>query len=280
MRILTCLYMDHNYWLLALAVLVCGGGSWVALELFRRARQRSDRQRLGWLFLAAVAAGCAVWCMHFVAMLAYRNDVPATFDPFLTVASLLVAIAGAAVSFALVLNRRPTPRLATMVLAGVLLGGAVSAMHYIGMFAYKVDGLLIWSPPYVVASVLLAGLFALAAMWSEASGRSGVALVSLTLCILSLHFTGMAALEVIPSGEQLAGNSGAAGLAVAVACGVLLIVGTGAASQMIDTDVSEKALATLREMALTDGLTGLPNRNRSRSQARGCCGSSRASSTS
>lgn len=261
MRILTCLYMDHNYWLLALAVLVCAGGSWVALELFRRARQRSERQRLGWLFLAAVAAGCAVWCMHFVAMLAYRNDVPATFDPFLTVVSLLVAIAGAAVSFALVLDRRPIPRLSTVVLAGVLLGGAVSAMHYIGMFAYKVDGLLIWSPQYVVASVLLAGLFALAAMWNEARGRSVIALFSLTFCILSLHFTGMAAVEVVPSGESMAGNSGAVGLAFAVACGVLLIVGTGAASQMIDSDVNEKALATLREMALTDGLTGLPNRN-------------------
>ena len=261
MRILTCLYMDHNYWLLALAVLVCGGGSWVALKLFRRARHRTDRQRLGWLFLAAVAAGCAVWCMHFVAMLAYRNDVPATFDPFLTVASLLVAIAGAAVSFALVIDRRAVPRLSTTVLAGLLLGGAVSAMHYVGMFAYRVDGLLLWNAEYVFASVLLAAVFAIVAMWNEAKGRSLPALVSLTFCILSLHFTGMAALEVIPSGEALAGNSGAVGLAVAVACGVLLIVGTGAASQMIDADVSEKALATLREMALTDSLTGLPNRN-------------------
>jgi diguanylate cyclase (GGDEF)-like protein len=261
MRILTCLYVDHNYWLLALAVLVCGGGSWVALELFRRARQRSERQRFGWLFLAAVAAGCAVWCMHFVAMLAYRNDVPATFDPFLTVASLMVAIAGAAVSFALLVNRRPLPRLSTMVLAGLLLGGAVCAMHYIGMFAYKVDGLLIWNPRYVAVSILFAGLFAVAAMLSEGRGRSLIALLSLTLCILSLHFTGMAALEVIPSGQQFAGNPGAVGLAVAVACGVLLIVGTGAASHMIDADVNEKALETLRELALTDSLTGLPNRN-------------------
>jgi diguanylate cyclase (GGDEF)-like protein len=261
MRFVSCLYTDHNHGLLALAVLTCGGGSWVALELYRRARQRVGRQRVGWLFLAAVAAGCAVWCTHFVAMLAYRNDVPATFDPLLTVVSLLVVIAGTAVAFALMLQHGRRPPAGDVFLAGLLFGGSVSAMHYIGMFAYGVDGVVLWSIPYVVASVALSVVFGMALVWSESRGRPLLALACFTLAILSLHFTGMAAVEVVAVGSTAAETSGIVGLAVAVTCGALLIAATGAASQMIDSDVNEKALTALREMALTDSLTGLPNRH-------------------
>lgn len=261
MRFVTCLYTEHNHWLLALAVLTCVGGSWVALELFRRARQRSGRQRAGWLFLTAVAAGCAVWCTHFVAMLAYRNDVAARFDPLLTLVSLLVVIVGTAAAFTLMLQHGRRPPFGDLLLAAVLFGGAVSAMHYIGMSAYSVDGDMVWSRPFVVASVCVSVLFALVLVWSEAIGRPLLALAAFTLCILALHFTGMAGLEIVDARAPTAEASGIVGLAVAVTCGALLIAATGAASHMIDGDVNEKALSALREMALTDALTGLPNRH-------------------
>ncbi len=261
MRFVTCLYTEHNHWLLALAILTCVGGSWVALELFRRARQRSGRQRAGWLFLTAVAAGCAVWCTHFVAMLAYRTDVVARFDPLLTVVSLLVVIVGTAAAFTLMLQHDRKPPLGDLLLAAVLFGGAVSAMHYIGMSAYSVDGDMVWSRPFVVASVAVSVLFALVLVWSEARGRPLIALAAFTLCILALHFTGMAGLQIDDVGTMPAEASGIIGLAVAVTCGALLIAATGAASHMIDGDVNEKALSALREMALTDTLTGLPNRH-------------------
>lgn len=257
MRIVTCLLAEHNLWLLVLAAVVCAGGCWAALELYRRAAQRSGRQRRGWLFLAAVTAGCSVWCTHFVAMLAYRNDIAASFEPLLTVSSLIVAIAGIALAFLASLAGTPGGWLA----AGVLLGGSISAMHYMGMFAYRVQGLLIWSPAYVVLSVAAAIVLATLALWSEAHRRPLLALGAFILCILALHFTGMAALAVVPFGNVEGVGADFEGLAIAITCGALLIAATGAASHMIDSDVNEKALDALREMALSDPLTGLPNRN-------------------
>ncbi|KAH9946934.1 histidine kinase [Amylocystis lapponica] len=54
---------------------------------------RSRLRKWIWTFLASVAFGfCAIWSMHFVGMLACRLDVTITFDGFLTVLSVLLAI--------------------------------------------------------------------------------------------------------------------------------------------------------------------------------------------
>ncbi len=261
MRVLTCISTDHNLWLLGLSVLVCVGGSWVALELYRRARHRSGRQQLGWLFLAAVAAGCSVWCTHFVAMLAYRPDLQAVFDPVLTILSLFVAIIGIGVALRLGATWRAGDPLDRWVLAGLMLGGAVSTMHYVGMLAYGVHGLMIWDPAYVIGSVLVAVGCALGALWFAARERRLPALSFFVLCILTLHFTGMSALTVVAFGEGSADASNMTDLAIAVTCAGLLVAATGAVAHMIDTDVSDRTVTPLRQMALVDGLTGLPNRN-------------------
>ncbi|MCK0209412.1 EAL domain-containing protein [Starkeya koreensis] len=261
MRILSCLSGEHDLSLVALAVITCVSGSWIALEIFRRACQRSGRQRLGWIFIAAVAAGCVVWCTHFVAMLAYRDEVPATYDPLLTVISLLLVIGGIALAFHLAPEHDLRRHLPAWLIAGLVLGGSVSAMHYVGMMAYQVRGLLIWDPPYVVASVVLAVLFALLALGAVAGGRRRLAFAGFVLCIVSLHFTGMAALALVPFGDVRAGSSGAGELAVALACGAMLVATTGAVSRMIDSDANEQAVDALRHMALVDSLTNLPNRN-------------------
>ena len=44
--------------------------------------------------MTSLAAGVAIWCTHFVAMLGYRVSVPIGFDPVLTVISLLIAVSG------------------------------------------------------------------------------------------------------------------------------------------------------------------------------------------
>lgn len=261
MRILSCLTTEHDLGLLVLAVLVCGGGSWVALELYRRARQRDGRQRAGWLFLSSVAAGCSVWCTHFVAMLAYRTDVVASYDPVLTLISLFVVIIGIALAFHLALAvRRPGGRIAWL-MAGLLLGLSVSGMHYVGMLAYRAQGLMLWDATYVAASVGLSVLCAIGALWFELRGRRVLGLGLFTLCILTLHFTGMAALTLVPFGPPAADPSNFDGLAVAVTCAALLVAATGGVAHMIDTDVNDQTVDALRQMALVDGLTGLPNRN-------------------
>lgn len=138
MRVVSCITMLHDLRLVALAAIICIGGGWVTFELLRRARDRRGRQKSGWLFLAAVACGSSVWCTHFIAILAYDVAAPVTFDPQLTMLSLLIVIAASALGFRYALAYR-NPRI---VLGGMSLGGGISAMHYSGMMAYHVDGII------------------------------------------------------------------------------------------------------------------------------------------
>ena len=131
MRVLTCITTLHNMWLVLLAAIICVGGGWIALKLYRRARVRSGLQQSGWLFLASIAAGSSVWCTPFIAMLAYSSEAPVTYEPILTMVSLLVAIAGSVVSIRLALD----PRQHNCFFGGALLGCPVAFMHYIGMLA-------------------------------------------------------------------------------------------------------------------------------------------------
>ncbi len=256
MRVLACIAEEHNTWMLALSVLMCLGGSWVALELYHRALQRSGRQQMGWVFLAAVAAGSSVWCTHFVAMLAYRIDIPVLYDPVLTLLSLLAAVGGITLALLIAV----TGGLASAVIGGALLGITVAAMHYVGMLAYRIDGVMSWDAGYVGASVLLSVILATASLVALTYRRNALALAAFVAGVLVLHFTGMAALTVQPLPALPPDAAHFEGLAVAIASGVLLVIATGVASHMIDSDMTEQTSDTLKQMALTDALTGLPNR--------------------
>src|SRR5215831_14178379 len=150
MRVLSCLVMEHNLWLVLLASIVCIAGSFVTMRLFERALRTEGAQRLGWIFQSASAAGSSVWCTHFVAILAYDPGAPVTFDPLLTIGSLAIAICGFGVGFAIAAN--DTRRLAAVVGGGAVIGSAISAMHYVGMAAYHVSGIVEWHTSYIVAS--------------------------------------------------------------------------------------------------------------------------------
>ena len=263
MLVVGCITQRHNLWLVLLAAVVCIAGSWAVIRLFHRARETAGLQRIGWHFLAAVAAGAAIWCTHFIAMLGYRPGVPVSLDPILTVASLIIAVGGAAVGF--VVATASVGRLAPAVGGGIV-GLAISAMHYTGMMAYRVEGFVSWSERYAAASVALAVLFSAVALdfatRRTLRGKLILATGALVIAIVSLHFTAMAAFRVAPAAVAGDFTNPAAlqALALAVAGVALIIVGAGISSYLIDGNVRAANYARLCRMAMSDHLTGLPNR--------------------
>lgn len=264
MRVLSCIFTEHSLWLVLLAAFVCVSGGWITLNLLERAEKTYGFQRGGWIFLTGVAAGSSIWCTHFVAILAYEVGAPVAFDPILTMVSFLLAVAGCSAGFSVTLSR--LPRIAPEV-GGAIVGLAVTTMHYTGMMAYHVDGIVEWNASYVAASVVLSVGFSVLAL-NQAIRRpwrfaAATALLLFVLAVISLHFTAMTAVSVTPlaTGAGIIDSYALKAMAVAVAGGGMLIIGTGVASYMIDERASRDSIQKLQHMALNDLLTGLPNRS-------------------
>jgi diguanylate cyclase (GGDEF)-like protein len=260
MHVAMCIAQEHDLRLVALALLVCLIGSSATIQLFGRIRSATGPSRLGWVMLAAVATGTMVWATHFVAMMAFRTHAPVVLDPLLTLLSLLVAIALAAPGLAIAAQRWRWGGLA----GGGIVGVAISLMHYLGMSAYRVDGIVTWEWRYVVASVLLSVLLGGASfhlLTTRRSWRRTHAVLLLGLAVTALHFTGMTAMNiaVLKLGDGLSDLT-MVGLAIATAIASLIVVGCAAISALIDGHTQGESYRRLRRMALHDGLTDLPNR--------------------
>ncbi|WP_236552860.1 putative bifunctional diguanylate cyclase/phosphodiesterase [Sphingomonas sp. 8AM] len=260
MRVALCIAREHDLRLVALALLVCLIGSAASVQLFSRVRASAGASRAGWVILAAVSAGTMVWATHFVAMMAFRTSAPVVLDPLTTLASLLAVMGLAGPGLAIAAR----PGRWCGAIGGAVIGAGVAVMHYVGMAAYRVDGIVTWDWRYVAASVVLscaltAGAFHRLTSSARAAGVHAVALLS--LAVATLHFTGMAAMQitVLRLGDGLS-NLTMGALAVTTTVATCIIVGCAAISALIDGHTQSESYRRLRQMAMHDGLTDLPNR--------------------
>jgi diguanylate cyclase (GGDEF)-like protein len=233
--------------------------------MFERARSTATVQQVGWVFLTAIASGATIWCTHFVAMLAFRAGVPVTLDPALTIGSLAVAIGGTFVGISVAARGEKD---VLGVVGGSIFGAAISAMHYMGMAAYRVDGIVTWNHGYVAASIGCSIVFGAAAFWAlrpttRNGFRTAVGTAFIVLAIATLHFVAMTAMEIAPltlSDTPLHAAEWR-GLAVATALVGAMVIAGGVFAALIDRQTRAEAMRKVDYMALNDTLTGLPNRS-------------------
>lgn len=190
-------------------VMACIGAA-LGLRCTVRALGATGRSRRNWLLTAASAIGTGIWTMHFVAMLGFSvSGTEMRYNVPLTILSLLVAmvVVGAGV-FAVGYGR---DRGRALVLGGLTTGLGVASMHYLGMAALRLHGVVRYDPVLVGLSVVIAVVAATAALWAALNIRSPVAVAVASLvmggAVSSMHYTGMMAVSVrvSPSGEALPG---------------------------------------------------------------------------
>jgi len=259
-----CIATEHDPWLVLVAVFICCAGAFSIVQMFERARGTAGLQRVGWAFLTSVAAGATIWCTHFVAMLAFEAKAPVHLDPLLTVASLMIAVVGSFAGFSVATWR---PHRIWAMTGGAIFGGAISAMHYTGMAAYRVDGIVTWSAAYVTVSVLCACIFsaiAIAILCSAIRERRRLILGTglIVVAIATLHFVAMTAMHITPlvlSETPLEPGTMRA-LALATALVGLVVIAAGVFAALIDRHTKSDAMRRLHHMAINDALTGLLNR--------------------
>ncbi|MBX3499958.1 MAG: hypothetical protein KF889_10975 [Alphaproteobacteria bacterium] len=185
--------------LVVLSFLIASFGAFTFLRFAGRLSEMRSLRGL-WLVAGSVTMGVGIWSMHFIGMLAHDLPVPVSYDPLITAASALPAMLAAAIALHLI--SRPTLSTGRLLLGGVLMGAGIGVMHYTGMAAMRLDGIVRYEPTLFAASIVVAVALAIVALkvrfwvikdngegtvWQE----TGAALI-LGFAVTAMHYTAMA----------------------------------------------------------------------------------------
>jgi diguanylate cyclase (GGDEF)-like protein len=237
-RVLTCLTSEHDWRLVALGGIVCFLASLAAITLFHRARAVEGRTRAIWILTAGAATGCGIWATHFIAMLAYEPSVATAYNIVLTIESLVVAVAITCVGLGFAAS---VPARWGAPMGGAIVGAGIACMHYVGMWALEVPGHVTWSLDLVLTSIVLGILFGAVALTIAYRGHdmraTFAAALTLTIAIISHHFTAMGAVEIVPDPTRVidALSLSPAALAIAVASAAVAVLGISLISAIADS---------------------------------------------
>jgi len=255
LKVYNCVAHAHDLRLVGLAAFICILASLTAINLLRHARKSTGNMRFVWLAVSAISTGFGIWATHFVAMLAFSPGLPSGYNIALTALSLVAAILVTAIGLyvSLIPNWRHGPWI-----GGAIVAGGIAAMHYTGMAAFDVAGIVLWDPVLVVASIGFATAIGAVALpvglhGDEEKWKIGGA-VLLTLAICCHHFTAMAAVSIIPDAaiEVPLSTLPAGWLALAIAFASFFILGLALAAVVLDIrDVrrSELEVDRMRDLA-------------------------------
>ncbi len=160
-----------------------------------------------WTGVGGIALAAGIWAMHFIGMLAFNLPCRTAYDPVITLVSMVPALL--ACTLALHLVARPTINLSRLLGGGVLLGAGIGAMHYTGMAALRLDGIIRYDLTLFMLSILIAVMLAILALWIKfQSQRWGnrnrgqmIAAGVMGLAVSGMHYTGMAAAYFIREGD-------------------------------------------------------------------------------
>ncbi len=241
LRVISCITQEHNHWLLLMAALICAVTSVSAFLMLGRAQARGDTIGKLWSIAAGLTAGLGVWATHFVAMTAYDVGIPLSFAPLPLFGSLGISICAQTGTLWLAYRAKD---LRLKLIAGVLSGAGIIAMHYVGMLGLMASALRQWNAELVGASVFMAMIFAAAAIGifftSTHRLRALFAGGILVVAICALHFTAMGALTLTPLGNAEPVGLSQSMLGVVVGFAALIVLIAALAAALADMYLSDR----------------------------------------
>ena len=178
------------------SVLLAILGAYAALGAAARAMAEPNAlAKRVWNVVSGLAFGVGTWGMHFIGMLALSLPCRVGYDLHLTLISMLPAVLGGFAAFGVAW--RQDLRLLPAPMGGVLLGAGIGSMHYTGMAAMQLDGLVRYNPTIFALSIGVAvvlSYFALRVKERAKAGKKRAVRVALILgsAISATHYTAMA----------------------------------------------------------------------------------------
>ncbi|MHC8390667.1 putative bifunctional diguanylate cyclase/phosphodiesterase [Pseudomonas sp. MDT2-39-1] len=278
----------HNPFLVLLAYVVACATGFATLDITERVghAEKPASQRL-WCWIGAACLAGGIWAMHFISMLAFQAPIEIHYQLPITLISLLFALTAS--WLAMHTLSHPHPSFWQTLRAAVWIGLGIATMHYVGMAAMRSNATAYYDPGLFVLSIVIAIGASLAALLISRHLREGsgvahqllkyTASLVLGAGIVSMHFTGMAALNLvlpIDSLQPLPGDNNHLQLGLTVAMMTLLIIGSSISAALADKKLQHKecdlqrvntllgqldqARLSLQKVAHYDALTNLINR--------------------
>jgi diguanylate cyclase (GGDEF)-like protein len=253
--------------------------SYTALDLTGRIATAKGRAVHLWTAGGAIAMGIGIWSMHFIGMLAFKLPIDLGYDGAITLLSLLIGVLSS--GFALWLVNQPKLPAWQLAFGALVMGAGISAMHYTGMAAMRMQPGIDYDPTLFGASLMIAVAASGAALWIAFHLRQhtpyvrlirGGAAVIMGIAIVGMHYTGMAAARFADGsfcGAAVNGLNGK-GLDNLVLITTLAVLCIALLTSILDARLEARTASLaqslteanreLTQLALHDTLTGLPNR--------------------
>lgn len=229
-------HFTMGLWVFFLAYATSVVGSYVGLSCVRQSfKDDGKNARMRWLATASLAiGGVGIWLMHFIGMMGFAvpgSAIRYAFAP--TLFSVVLAIGATLFGLWIVDSRAEwkarVPRGIPLAVGGLVMGLAVSLMHYSGMAAIRIKGTIEHDQAFVIASIVIGVAASTAALWlagvaERLLARAAAALI-MGCAVVALHYTGMAGVKatIDPSAADPEGLTVLSVLFPAFVLGILVI---------------------------------------------------------
>lgn len=271
---------SYNLTLVFASYCVAVIAAYTALYFGSRLFGMTGPARKFWLWGGALCLGSGIWSMHFVGMSAYSMpmDMDMSFSAPLTLLSWVPAVLASALALYVITRERAPAR--SIAASAVIMGAGISAMHYGGMFAMRMDPPVQYDQWLVLASIAIAVAASGAALvicrqvrrvsarYLLATKLAAALVMGAAIC--GMHYTGMAAASYPMDARMAAENllrGDWMGIPTAIASSVFLLLALIVAYQDFRQAEREKQEQREREAqilqaAFNDMVTGFANRSR------------------
>ncbi len=192
----------HDPFLVFLSVLVASFAAYSSISVVERmeASETITARRL-WQWTGALIGGLGIWAMHFTGMLAFVLPFEVSFSVGMTVVSILPAILGCGLTLYFVAKERVG--MLDLQAGALSLAVGIGLMHYMGMDAMQMEGVMRYDPLLFIVSILVAYVLAVITLFIRfllskyfpgnkyISQTVGAVLMGCT--VSAMHYTAMAA---------------------------------------------------------------------------------------
>lgn len=232
---------EYQIALVLLSVAIAIFTSYMAFLMGQFAESVSKKRiRFILLSLSGTAMGVGIWAMHFIGMLGFKLPCASSYNPWITALSMIPAVIASI--YAMHFIARPAPNLKVLLTGGALVGTGIGIMHYAGMTAIHLDGLISYNPILFALSIIIAIILGITALWFRfyidrifplaSQHKLTCSAIVMGLATSGMHYTAMTAthfhcninINVLNTGVEIHEVAIAVTLVTTILTGIVMLV--------------------------------------------------------